>query len=514
MAADTVPGFGAATVSNQSYVQNIAITDLVLPAATGGNGSLTYVLTPALPTGLTFTASTRTISGTPTAVQAATTYTYKVTDADGNTADSDADTLTFTIAVVADTVPDFGSGTISNQSYTQNSAITDLALPAATGGNGSLTYALTPALPAGLTFTASTRTISGTPTATQAATTYTYKVIDADGNTANSDADTLTFTIAVAAADTAPDFGMETVANQSYTQNAAISDLVLPAATGGNGALTYALTPALPAGLTFTATTRTISGTPTASQAATTYTYKVTDADGNTADSDADTLTFTITVAAGDTAPSFGGATVANQSYIQSIAITDLVLPVATGGNGTRSYALTPALPAGLTFTATTRTISGTPSAIQAATTYTYKVTDADGNTADSDADTLTFTIAVVADTVPDFGSGTISNQSYTQNTAITDLTLPSATGGNGALTYALTPALPAGLTFTATTRTISGTPTATQAATTYTYNVTDADGNTADSDADTLTFTIAVAARYGSGLRVGDDLEPELHAE
>ena len=498
--ADTVPDFGTETVSNQNYTQNTGITSLTLPSATGGNGALTYALTPALPAGLTFTATTRTISGTPTSAQTAVTYTYKVTDADANTADSDADTLTFTITVVAgDTAPSFGGATVANQSYTQNTAITDLTLPSATGGNGTRTYALTPALPAGLTFTATTRTISGTPTATQAATTYTYKVTDADGNTADSDADTLTFTIAVAsdtAPDTAPDFGTATVANQSYTQYNMITSLTLPSATGGNGALSYAITPNLPAGLTFTASTRTISGTPTTDQAATTYTYKVTDTDGNTADSDADTLTFTIAVAAGDTAPSFGTATVSNQSYMQNSVITSLTLPSATGGNGARTYALTPALPAGLTFAATTRTISGTPTAAQAATTYTYKVTDADGNTADSDADTLTFTIAVAAgDTAPSFGTATVSNQSYTQNTVITSLTLPSATGGNGVLTYALTPALPAGLTFTATTRTISGTPTAAQAATTYTYKVTDADGNTADSDADTLTFTIAVAA-------------------
>ena len=97
--ADIAPDFGTATVANQNYVVDSAITDLVLPEATGGNGALTYTLTPAPPAGLTFTASTRTLSGTPTAITAAATYTYKVTDADANTADSDADTLTFTIAV-------------------------------------------------------------------------------------------------------------------------------------------------------------------------------------------------------------------------------------------------------------------------------------------------------------------------------------------------------------------------------------------------------------------------------
>ena len=58
-------------------------------------------------------------------------------------------------------------------------------------------------------------------------------------------------------------------------------------------------------------------------------------------------------------------------------------------------YALSPDLPAGLSFDAGTRTLSGAPSAGQVATTYTYMVTDGDTNTAASDADSLTFTIAV-----------------------------------------------------------------------------------------------------------------------
>ena len=91
-----------------------------------------------------------------------------------------------------------------------------------------------------------------------------------------------------------------------------------------------------------------------------------------------------------DTAPDFGTATVANQSYALGSAITDLVLPEATGGNGTLTYALSPLPPAGLSFNAGTRTLSGTPSAGQAATTYTYTVTDSD-----NDTDSLTFTIAV-----------------------------------------------------------------------------------------------------------------------
>ena len=72
----------------------------------------------------------------------------------------------------------------------------------------------------------------------------------------------------------------------------------LPAATGGDGTLTYSLTPAAPAGLAFDATARTLTGTPTTAQSATAYTYTATDADGDTA-----SLTFNITVTADTQAP-------------------------------------------------------------------------------------------------------------------------------------------------------------------------------------------------------------------
>ena len=85
-----------ATASNpgdQTYVAGTAIDPLTLPEATGGNGGLTYTLSPEVP-GLTFIASMRQLTGTPTAFG---TYamTYTVTDGDGDT-----DTLSFTITVV------------------------------------------------------------------------------------------------------------------------------------------------------------------------------------------------------------------------------------------------------------------------------------------------------------------------------------------------------------------------------------------------------------------------------
>ena len=63
--------------------------------------------------------------------------------------------------------------------------------------------------------------------------------------------------------DAAPRF-TETAADQGYTAGQSITPLVLPAASGGNGALTYSVRPVPPApGLTFNPGTRTLSGTAT-----------------------------------------------------------------------------------------------------------------------------------------------------------------------------------------------------------------------------------------------------------
>ena len=80
--------------------------------------------------------------------------------------------------------PSFGSATIPDQSWTQNEAVATFRLPEATGGNGTLRYALTPALPAGIVRNPATHEISGTPAAPAAAVAYTWEATDADGDTA------------------------------------------------------------------------------------------------------------------------------------------------------------------------------------------------------------------------------------------------------------------------------------------------------------------------------------------
>ena len=148
---------------------------------------------------------------------------------------------------------------------------------------------------------------------------------------------------------------------------------------------------ALPTWLTFTAGTGVFSGTPTSTDTGT-LSVKVTASDGTASVSD----TFDIVVSATDTAPAFaGGTTIADKTFTVDAEITAFTLPEATGGNGTISYALTPALPTGLSLNESTREVTGTPTAAAAQATYTWRASDGDSNTANSDSSALTFMLTV-----------------------------------------------------------------------------------------------------------------------
>ena len=467
--ADKSPSFSS-SVSDKTYTRGSSITPVILPTASGGDGTLTYSLS-SLPTGLSFSSSTRTISGTPT-VAVGKAMTYKATDEDGDEAE-----LNFSITVNAPASPppppptaaSFGTQTVSNQGYVKDVAISELVLPAASSGSGTKTYRLTPPVP-GLTFSSGTRTLSGTPTEVKDHA-MTYAVSNSAGS------DSLTFIIDVAAADTAPGFGSSTVATQTFEKDADIGTVQLPAATGGNGSLTYSLTPAVP-GLNFNAVTQLLTGKPTA-VGTTTMTYKVSDEDSNTEASDTASLMFDIVVAIADLEiTGFAGA-VNNQSYVKGRAIQTLQLPLAQGGNAPITYELTPTI-SGLDFDTASRQLTGTPDT-SGRSEMTYTATDSDSPT----ADTASLNFVITVDGIPEFGDD-VGNQVYQDGVAITTLTLPAATGGDDPVAYTLTPTVP-GLVFDDKTRELTGAPSA-GGAYSMVYRATDDDG-----DGDSLTFSIRI---------------------
>ena len=269
--ANTAPTFEAnTTISDQTITKDEEIA-LRLPPAKNGNLPLTYELTGAikagtsagtisngLPAGLYFNAGERLLSGQPSALGSYT-MTYKVTDLDGESATLPSFTLNIVVSQV-DTAPTFSQSSIATQYFAQNLMAQPLQLPAASGGDGLLTYSLTPPVP-GLTFNPDNRTLTGSAT-TLGTTSLTYKVADSDSNNAASDTATLIFDLQVYAAATFTDTSLHN-SEQAHAVGRAGFSLQLPAATGGRGTLSYALTGTLPTGVTFTMATRTLAGTPT-----------------------------------------------------------------------------------------------------------------------------------------------------------------------------------------------------------------------------------------------------------
>ncbi len=438
---------------------------------------------------VTITAGTDTDTTTDTA-----TITHAVT---GYGAVATADAVTVTITDTTRNVPDFGAAMVDDQTYTLGAAIPTLTLPEAAGGDGAMSYTLTGGLPDGLTYTGTARTLAGTPTAAVSAVTLTYTVSDADSDTTAADEDVLTFAVTVTdTSPNVPDFGAAMVDDQTYTIGAAIPTLTLPEAAGGDGDLSYALTGDLPDGLTYTGRDRTLVGTPTTVAPAVMLTYTVSDTDSDTTAGDENVLTFAVTVTVAPVAPL--AVTIAPTALtVNEGAMTTYTVVLATrpGGNVT----VTPA--SGDTAVATV-TGALTFSVATWNTAQTVTVTAAGDN--DGDDATVTISHAVsasgavvtadpvtvtVTDTnrVPEFGTARVANQRYTVDVAVS-LMLPTASGGDGALSYTLTDNLPDGLTFDDTARTLTGTPTIATPTTRLTYTATDADSSTAS-----LTFTVAV---------------------
>ena len=492
------------TVADMSFtVGTASSTVITLPVASIGDGSRAYSLRDstgadvdatdnAVP-GLVFDTATRVLSGAPTVV-GTTELTYTATTVYGGTA-----TQTFRVVVAGTAF----AGTVADQFYPVGVRISvpERLLPTALA-SGTLTYSLTDSTGAdvdatgnavpGLLFTAATRVLSGTPTAT-GTTLLTYGVTGAVTGTVTP----LTFRVVVTGG---PTFAVDTIPDQVYDLDAEIPLTVLSGASGGFGTLTYALTDAgqpTPAvvdadgnavsqvpGLRFDAATRTLFGT---MGAATVLTYSVTDAGGNTA-----SLVFALLRL--QVSEGFVDA-VADQTYTTGQPIT-LTLPEArldvededasvtyrlVGPNGAdtpdtgRPAATDTEI--GLVFDRTTRVLSGIPlppvsGASEEVDLLTYTATDDDGNVVGF----VNFRITVVtAPVFLDTDFLTLFPASYASGQLISPVEFPEATG-YGTLSYRLSP-VPHGLIFDPATRTLSGAPLESDEVHLVRYSACDANG-------------------------------------
>ncbi|MBX7119813.1 MAG: putative Ig domain-containing protein, partial [Gemmatimonadaceae bacterium] len=232
-------------------------------------------------------------------------------------------------------------------------------------------------------------------TAALAATGYTVRVTDANGDTASA-AFTLTVNGAVSAS--------TAIASTRLTLGIAAVPTRPVQGTGGTGPRTFALrdsldvaSATLPTGLTFDPATGELAGLPAAALVpARRYTVRVTDALGSAA-----SASFELTVNPALT------ATLDVASRVLTVGVADTLVPVRPGG-GTAPYvfALRDAsdqaatLPAGLAFDATSGRITGAIAAILPPTTYRVRITDANGAVA-GEAFTLEARLPVVPPSAP-----------------------------------------------------------------------------------------------------------------
>ena len=133
--------FGSAVVENMTFTVGQHVETSPLPSARGGDGALRYSLSPVLPSGLRFDASSRAITGIPTKALERTLFTYTATDSNG-----DGASLRFHITVVQPVVTAETNGRSKVTSllllaigYGQTPAPTPTPIPPPT-----ITWSLTP----------------------------------------------------------------------------------------------------------------------------------------------------------------------------------------------------------------------------------------------------------------------------------------------------------------------------------------------------------------------------------
>jgi hypothetical protein len=161
--------------------------------------------------------------------------------------------------------------------------------------------------------------------------------------------------------------------------------------------------------------------------------------------------------------------------------------PTVTGT--ATSYSVSPALPAGLALNATTGVISGTPTAIAAQAKYTVTASNA-GGAANAD---ITITVNDINPAAITYTSPTVALATGLPTTKLVPTTAP---GGGAIVSWSISPALSAGLSFSTTDGSITGTPTAAAAATAYTVSATNSGGQS--------TFVLTLSVQSGTLLDVG----------
>ena len=399
-------------------------------AATGGTGARTWSLSlGGIPSGLALNPSTGVISGQPDTAGSFP-MTVHVTDFLGAGSAIDV-SLPITInppPSVTSTSP-LAAWTKDKSGYSQ--------ILTGTGGTGALTWSVsTGSLPSGLSLNASTGAITGSPD-TVATTVFGVKAKD----TLNVSSAEVSLSITVN-----PVVTISTSSLASWTQNkSGYSQTV--SGSGGTGALTWSVASGtFPPSLTLNPSTGAITGTPTDSPSLYSFTIQATDTVGATAVPSAKSLSITINPPINITSSTLAAWTQFQGGYNQSI--------VATGGTGTKTYAITGgSFPSSLSFNTSTGAITGAPNDSPGTYNFSVQVTDSIGANAGSPVlHSITINPPINFTGPTTLPAWTVGQSGYVASSNVT--------GGTGTKTWSLQGgSFPLGLFFDTSTGAMTGTP-------------------------------------------------------